>query len=435
MNARLSRLCTGIFLISMLRLSSCGEKSVEGGNRPPAVPSNPVPANGASGVGVGTHLSWQCTDPDGDRLSYDVYFGNDTNPPLIRQSLDTTALNVERFGYDSTYYWRVVAKDSLHQTSGSVWSFATVERPELRLAGTYELSRSAYNIWVSDRFVYLACISRLLIIDTSDPANPLLASELVTEPENCVRDVTVSDNIAYLAMCAGGLQIYDVSSPYELIYLGGYPWPDTGDSKALAVRDNYAYVVDGYFGNLRIIDVSDPGNPSLVSVSDRPHSWEGLNNVCVAGDFAYVVVGVTMPGDPDFIGVIDMVDISAPYTANLFSGGDVFYEISSMDTYLFLPGRRSGNLKILDISDPPNPVEVSCYCAPGGCEDLFVMGDYAFVSVRDHGVHMLDVSDPRSPAFVAEYSGDGWWMEICAEENYVYVTKFDDRLYILELVY
>jgi hypothetical protein len=435
MNAFPYRVFISVLLISISLLSACGEKSVDGGNRPPAIPSNPVPADGASGVELDALLSWQCTDPDGDRLGYDIYFGVETDPPLIQQDLDTTVLNLARLGYDSVYYWKVVAKDSLHETSGPVWSFATIERPELRLTGTYELSRSAYNIWVSDRFVYLACISRLLVIDASDPASPLLASELVTEPDDCVSDVAVQDNVAYLAMCTGGLQLYDVSNPYALIHLGGYPWPDTGEAKALAVRDNYVYVVDGYFGNLRVIEVSDPANPSLISVSDRPHSWEGLNNVCVTGDFAYVVVGVTMPGDPDLIGVIDMVDISNPHTVNLFSGGDTFYEILSKGNYLFLPGRGSGNLKILDIADPLNPVEVSSYSSPGGFEDSYILGDYVFITVLYSGVQMIDVSDPESPSFVAEYAESGWWMEIYAEEDYVYVTKFDDRLYILELVY
>jgi Tfp pilus assembly protein PilE len=44
-------------------------------NQPPALPSNPSPANSASGLDRDFQLSWECSDPDGDSLTFDVYLG------------------------------------------------------------------------------------------------------------------------------------------------------------------------------------------------------------------------------------------------------------------------------------------------------------------------------------------------------------------------
>jgi hypothetical protein len=417
---------------------SCGNRSTDiDANQPPAVPSNPSPANGASNQELDVQLSWECSDPDGDEISYDLYFGTGSNPPIFNQGFYDTTQNIGDLDYDSVYYWRIVAKDSLHLSAGPVWSFETAHRPEIRLVSSYEIPWYAFNIWVSEQFIYLASGSSLQIIDASDPTTPVFASSIEAEEEEFVRDVAIHENIAYLAMGSGGMQIYNVLDPYNPVHLGGFPWPDTGNAsaRALYVLDNYVYVVDYGLGNLWIIDISEPANPSLVSVSDSPHDWWGLTNVLVAGDYAYVVVKHPMPVDSDLIGVIDLTNILNPHTVNLLSpGGGSCYEIAARENYLFFPRRASQNLQIFDISDPPNPVLVSYYSAPGMCEDVFIMGDYAFISIPYYGLHMVDISDPESPLLVTEYSELGHLMEIYADENYIYLTKSRDRLFIFELL-
>ena len=51
-------------------------------NQPPALPSNPSPANGASGLDRDFQLDWECSDPDGDSLTFDIYLGLSPDPPI-----------------------------------------------------------------------------------------------------------------------------------------------------------------------------------------------------------------------------------------------------------------------------------------------------------------------------------------------------------------
>ncbi len=96
-------------------------------NRPPLPPSNPNPQDGATQVSVTTSLSWTCSDPDGDPLTYDIYFGT-SNPPHLVASNQTNAIYNPGTLEDSTkYYWRIIAKDDHgNSTGGLVWSFTTI---------------------------------------------------------------------------------------------------------------------------------------------------------------------------------------------------------------------------------------------------------------------------------------------------------------------
>ena len=96
------------------------------GNQPPNAPSNPSPAHQAINQSTVANLSWSCSDPEGDPLTYDIYFGTSATPPRVSQSQAATSYNPGALNANTTYYWKIVAKDDhSHSTESSVWSFTT----------------------------------------------------------------------------------------------------------------------------------------------------------------------------------------------------------------------------------------------------------------------------------------------------------------------
>jgi hypothetical protein len=96
-------------------------------NRAPMVPVALAPLDGAVGVGLRQGLSWECTDPDGDELYYDVYLG--VQEPLARVAEGLTRSSFvwsEAYAPNARYYWQVVARDGFGgQAESPVWSFLT----------------------------------------------------------------------------------------------------------------------------------------------------------------------------------------------------------------------------------------------------------------------------------------------------------------------
>ena len=97
-----------------------------GRNSPPNQPGSPSPADDATGVSIGADLSWTGGDPDGHTVTYDVYFGTSTSPPLVSDDQVATTYDPATMSYDTHYYWKVVATDNHGaSTEGPVWGFTT----------------------------------------------------------------------------------------------------------------------------------------------------------------------------------------------------------------------------------------------------------------------------------------------------------------------
>ena len=107
-------------------------------NHPPEVPHSSQPPDGATNQSLYTTLSCQGSDLDseeGDELTYDIYFSTQEmlvnlqdNSVLVCSDMKVCYCDpgTGSVGNDTTYYWKVVAKDSYgEETASVVWSFNT----------------------------------------------------------------------------------------------------------------------------------------------------------------------------------------------------------------------------------------------------------------------------------------------------------------------
>ena len=104
------------------------ELIIEWPNSPPDMPELVRPSNGAAGVSRSPTLEWTCDDPDGkyETLKYDIYFGTSSSPPLKSSGVSNTFYMPGSLEGETTYYWKVVAKDSTgEETSSQIWKFST----------------------------------------------------------------------------------------------------------------------------------------------------------------------------------------------------------------------------------------------------------------------------------------------------------------------
>ena len=137
-------------------------------NNKPAEFNLVAPENG-TGTTLNVQLSWQpTTDSDGDKITYDVYFGTETSPVTVVSSDQEITKYTPNVEVGTTYYWKIVSKDSFGGTRESeVWSFTTASASAIDwtddLNGTFTDSRDnkTYNvirlgtqIWMTENLAY-----------------------------------------------------------------------------------------------------------------------------------------------------------------------------------------------------------------------------------------------------------------------------------------
>jgi len=86
---------------------------------PPAAPVLSAPANGA--VAPSLTLSWSAAS---GAISYDVYFGTVSPPPLVTNTTDTT-YTPAAVPAGTLCYWQVVARNPGGSSASATWSFTT----------------------------------------------------------------------------------------------------------------------------------------------------------------------------------------------------------------------------------------------------------------------------------------------------------------------
>ncbi len=93
-------------------------------NNPPTKPHNPRPPDKSKISNKSFNLRWECSDPDGDKLSYTVYFGASNPPVKVADNRTENSFDVKNLKTGKTYYWKIVAKDEKGaETAGNIWSF------------------------------------------------------------------------------------------------------------------------------------------------------------------------------------------------------------------------------------------------------------------------------------------------------------------------
>jgi hypothetical protein len=94
---------------------------------PPWPPFDPGPGDGSSSNALYSQLSWDCFEPDGEDLTFDVWWQPSfSDSSLIGDDITEMTIDPGDLEPDKIYYWKVIASDaSGNSTAGPWWRFKT----------------------------------------------------------------------------------------------------------------------------------------------------------------------------------------------------------------------------------------------------------------------------------------------------------------------
>ena len=117
-------------------------------NQPPAIPTNPNPADDATEVEINPPLSVTVSDPNGDNM--DVTFYDASDYSIIDVDYDvpsgeTASVVWPNLEYNTSYSWYAVADDGEYTTQSDTWAFTTGNQAPPGGMYVWDIS------WVSNR--------------------------------------------------------------------------------------------------------------------------------------------------------------------------------------------------------------------------------------------------------------------------------------------
>ncbi|MCU0669972.1 MAG: hypothetical protein MUF70_11570, partial [Myxococcota bacterium] len=150
------------------------------------------------------------------------------------------------------------------------------------------------------------------------------------------------------------------------------------------------------------------------------------NSVAVQGTHLYVGAGAAGLRVMDVSDPLQPVEVGALPTEE-----SSVLDIALGGGYAYLAHANEG-LKIVDIGDPANPMLVGSLRLVGIAYNVAVQGTLAFVTTGAFGLRVVDVADPTAPREVGFFdtSTNAWRVDVAGER--IYVADQGGGLYILD---
>ncbi len=173
--------------------------------------------------------------------------------------------------------------------------------------GNYDTSGNPWGVTVRDNRAYLCDFYSFQILDVSNPADIRRLSALFLAQDGVPYRSVLNGNIAYVAYGWGGLLIIDISDPENPEVVKKWPEEGSVNYSTLHLEDGILYALNTSVG-IDILDVSAPFNPRRIITYDHPDAVTA--DFHIQGDILYAaattkgifMVDISEPGDPVTVG-------------------------------------------------------------------------------------------------------------------------------------
>lgn len=283
----------------------------------------------------------------------------------------------------------------------------------------------------------------------SPPAAPFQAT---TYAGNEMEDVEVYDGIGYFSSDVNGatgrtgVDIVDLAIPFQPAMLSRVDTSDClsgspticahGKVHTLSIQrfnintpteQRFLYTSDNETDVIKITNVSDPENPSLIKSLDiGAPSGVVSHEVVVRNNRLYVASKSSSGTTNGWFQIYDVSTPSNPVLMKSFLSGAKSHTAMPTDdgkTLIVAEERSNGNVKIYDISninspnDPDTPVlkatlNAANVCHLGACISAYsphhvhIHGNLMFLPWYEAGLQVFNISNPASPVLVGAF--DTW---------------------------
>lgn len=249
-------------------------------------------------------------------------------------------------------------------------------------------------------YAILGVTNGVSIIDITDNVS-LGEVAFIPGPSSSWRDIKTYQNYAYVVNeSSGGMQIIDLSNlPASASIAATYTGFSTSHNIFIDVPNGILYAEGGGSQPVRVLSLADPLNPvQISSFGIECHDIYVQDNLAFVSEGSSASLGiydVTNPQVPSFLARINFT--RPTYVHNAWATEDGNYLMTTEET----SGRT---MKMWDISNLGNITMTDEILGPSGlAHNTHIMGNFAYVSHYADGLRIIDVSDPFNLVEVGFY--------------------------------
>ncbi len=264
------------------------------------------------------------------------------------------------------------------------------------------------------------------IIDVLDPSQPTLVAEVGVPGF----DVKVWDHYVYSVPSGSGGVITDIKDPENPKVVGAFD----GFHNNFIDQQGRLFNTAGVFFDL----IANPTDPPVIDTLDNPF---GAHDITVVGDLVISCDGTDGTGIYRLTG--NNHELIMQFREQPFGyhhQGDLSEDRKTLfiaDEFAF---GNTADIFVYDITDEDNPELIGAIVdSTATAHNLYVRGNYLFISYYAAGLKVFDISNPKKPREVANYDtnpaeGEGfmgaWGVYPSEVTDNIYLTDRENGLFI-----
>lgn len=305
---------------------------------------------------------------------------------------------------------------------------ATASGQARTLSQVASIKEPAQQIQIDGKTLFIAADRTIRSVDVTNPSAPRPGATFTFgEP---IRTFVASGNLVYALIDFFGLRVLDVSNPSNPTLRGALELK--GGVIGSTLLDPKTILTANMVAGVQVLDVSDPAKPALVAsyftdgyvqdvLASRPHAYvtddpTGLHVIDLskpASPAEISITGLELPPPPGGIGLVDFPQLRLAAIDR--PGAKPARVAAVLD-------RTSSQLLFYDTSNPGAPVRLSQFKVPPRSETLRSHGPRVYVAAGAEGLQVVDVSDPQKPVASGGFKTVQPARDVAVAEPFVYVA-------------
>jgi len=391
--------------------------------------------------------------------------------------------------------------------AGGMWVVDITNPESPQVVETVATPNYARGIAVKDQFVYVATDAGLQIYDVSEPGNAQFVKALtnvgyssklvisgnylysansfssagnpvglyivnISNPANAQKvgffassawSVAVNGQYAYLETGSNGLYILDISNPGIPVLLGQEPtiW-SLQSGRDIAYENGFIFVADPHLSSLRVTDVRDPTNPTVVRwlplstdslgvrikdnilyLASGSSGVQIMNPMSSPGasayDYSYSDLGITLnmqiDGDVGYLATskgynwanstlqsIDLTDMSRLNVLDtLYTSGYAYYSVLDGN---WLSWQKERAFQLVDKTDPFNLTTAGTISFTNYVYNIDFSNNLIYAAAGYSGLFIYDVTDKNNPRQLSLMRPNESVEKVWGDDTLAYVTLY-----------